>query len=92
MEMEGFMAQKRGLWNLERNKALQDRGAFPMEEGDTIRECKAMYEENFLTSWLRDDGKNKEERIMEANKETKEETGKKRFKRRGERREREGNC
>ena len=36
-EMEGFMAQ-RGLWNLARNKTLQDRGALPTEEGDAIRE------------------------------------------------------
>ena len=35
-EMEGFVAQK-GLWNLARNTALQDRGALPQEEGDTIR-------------------------------------------------------
>ena len=40
-KMEGFMAQK-GLWNLARNKALQDRGALPREEGDTMREYKAM--------------------------------------------------
>ena len=55
-EMEGFMAQK-GLWNLARNKALQDRGALPREEGDAIREFQAMREENFLSSWLREDGK-----------------------------------
>ena len=36
-EMEGFMTQK-GWWNLARNKVLQDRGALPQEEGDTIRE------------------------------------------------------
>ena len=36
-EMEAFMAQK-GVWNLARNKALQDRGALPQEEGNTIRE------------------------------------------------------
>ena len=41
LEMEGFMAQKR-LWNLTRNKALQDRGVLPREEGDTIREYKAI--------------------------------------------------
>ena len=38
-EMEGFMAQE-GLWNLARNKALQDRGALLGEEGDTIRELE----------------------------------------------------
>ena len=28
---------------------LQDRGAFPEEEGDVIREYKAMHEDNFLS-------------------------------------------
>ena len=50
------MAQK-GLWNLARNKALQEKGALPREEGDTIREYKAMHEEKFLSSWLREDGR-----------------------------------
>ena len=36
-EMEGFMAQK-GLWNVAKNKALQDRVAMPREEGDAVRE------------------------------------------------------
>ena len=39
------MAQK-GLRNLARNKALQNRGVLPREEGDTIREYKAVHEEN----------------------------------------------
>ena len=42
-EMGGFMAQK-GLWNLVREKMLQDRGALPKEEGDVVREYKAMHE------------------------------------------------
>ena len=48
------MAQK-GLWNLAREKRLQDRGALPEEEGDMVREYKAMHEENFLSSWLKED-------------------------------------
>ena len=40
-EMEGFMARN-GLWKLSKNKALQDRGALPREEGDAIREYEAM--------------------------------------------------
>ena len=52
-ELEGLMAQK-GLWNLAREKRLQERGAMPKEEGDVIREYNAMHEENFLSSWLRD--------------------------------------
>ena len=83
-EMEGFMAQK-GLWNLARNKPLQDRGALPGEEGDAIREYKAMHEENFLSSWLREDGKGKTKREMEVDKEV-EDVVKKRKKSQGERR------
>ena len=64
--MGAFMAQK-GLWNLDRDKMLQDRGTLPMEEGDVIREYKAMPEENFLSSWLRADGKDKEEGKQKLN-------------------------
>ena len=34
---------------------LRDRGALLEEEGDLVREYKAMDEENFLSSWLRED-------------------------------------
>ena len=77
-EMEGFMAQQRiveSCWK----QISQDRGGLPEEAGDVIREYKAMHEENFLSSWLREDGKDKEESIMEVDKETEEETGKKRI-------------
>ena len=84
------MAQK-GLWNFARENVMKDRGALPEGERDVIREFQAMHEENFLSSWLREDGKNKEERIMEVDKETEEETGRKRM-RRGETRERDGDC
>ena len=60
-EMEGFMAQK-GLWNLAKEKNLRERGELPKEESDAVREYKAMHEENFLSSWLREDEKSKEER------------------------------
>ena len=36
IEMGGFLAQK-GLWNLAREKMLEDRGALPKEEGDIVR-------------------------------------------------------
>ena len=49
--------RKKDLWNLARNKALQDRGALPRR--DAITEYKAVHEENFLGSWLREDGKSK---------------------------------
>ena len=45
------MAQK-GLWNLAREKILR--------ESDAIGEYKAMPEDNFLSSWLREDGGEKE--------------------------------
>ena len=32
-------------------------GVLPEEEGDVIREYKAMHEENVLSSWLRAEGK-----------------------------------
>ena len=55
------MAQK-VLWNLAREKMLQVRGAVPEEEGGVVREYKAKHEENFLSSWLREDGEDKEEK------------------------------
>ena len=62
--MEGPMAQKKGLWILVREKVLRERGALPEEEGDIIRDYKAMHEEIFLGSWLREE--EKEERILET--------------------------
>ena len=43
-----------------------------------MRDYKAMHEENFLSSCLREDVKEKEDIIMETGKETKEEMGKRR--------------
>ena len=80
-EMEGFMAQK-GLWNLAREKNLRERGALPKEEGDAAREYKAMHQEHFLSSWLREDGREEEERTAKMSDETEEERSV-----RGERRE-----
>ena len=58
---------------------LQDRGeSFAQEEGDIVREYKAMHEENFLSSWLRKEQEDKKGRKMEADRETKEDMGKKR--------------
>ena len=76
-EMEGFMAHK-GLWSLAREEMLRDRGALPKEECDFIREHRAMHEENFLSSWQREEETEKEEIILETGKETEEERGKKR--------------
>ena len=54
------MAQK-GLWNLALEKILRQKAALPMEEGHAIGEHNAMNGENFLSSWLREDGREKEE-------------------------------
>ena len=42
------MAQK-GPWNVAREIMLQDRGALPEEEGDIVREYKAMREKFFFS-------------------------------------------
>ena len=70
------MTQK-GIWNIAREKRLQDRGALPSEEGDVIREYKAMHEENFLSSWLREDLAGKEGRREKEVKNIREEVRKK---------------
>ena len=53
-EMGGFMAQK-GLCNLAKEKIMKARGELPDEEGDAVREHEAMHEENFWSSWPRED-------------------------------------
>ena len=55
-------------------KILRKRGEFPKEEGDAIRKHKAMHEENLLSSWLRKDGRGKEERTVKVE-ENEEERG-----------------
>ena len=47
------------LWNIAEKEMLKDRGALPKEEGDLIREFKALREEKFLSSCLREDKKGK---------------------------------
>ena len=34
---------------------LEEIGALAIEDGDSIRECNAMHEHNFLSGWLRED-------------------------------------
>ena len=66
------MAQK-GLWNVAREKMSQDRGALLKEEGDSVKEYKAMYEDKFLSSWLRKDLEGMEERREDMDKKAREE-------------------
>ena len=64
------MAQK-GLWNLAREKMLQNRCALPKEQGDVVREYKTTREEHFLSSLLREVGEDKKEIVLDADRETK---------------------
>ena len=59
------MSQK-GLWNLAKDKIMKERGELPNEEGDAVREYKAMHEENSLSNCPREDGRGKEERTAKV--------------------------
>ena len=74
--MSGFLHKKVTGISQER-KMLQAGTLLSKEEGDVLREFKAMHEENCLGSWLREDGRDKNERKLEVDKETNEEMGKK---------------
>ena len=89
--MEGCMAQI-GVSNLAGEKILRERGALPKEEGDVVRVYKAMHEENFLSSWLREEGKDKEEGTVGMSDEIEEEKCENKKKRRREQRERNMKC
>ena len=56
---------------------MKERGELPNEEGDVVKEYKAMHEEDFWTSWLREDERGKEERMAKAAR-NEEEKGEKR--------------
>ena len=69
---ERFMGQK-GLWDFDRDKLLQDRGALPEEDGDIVREYKAMHQEHFPCCWPREDVKGTEERRKNREEKAREE-------------------
>ena len=52
---------------------LEDRGALPGEEGDLIREYRAIHEATFTSSWLEEDVVGKAEEMENASREAKEE-------------------
>ena len=87
-EMEGLHGAKRVLES-RKKQSFARLSALPREEVDTIREFQALHEENFLSSWLREDGKGKTKREVEVevDREVKEDGGKKKGKKhQGERR------
>ena len=49
----------------------------PKEEGDAVREYKATHEENFLSSWLREDEREEKERTAKFSENSEEERGEK---------------
>ena len=52
---------------------MKERGELPNEEGDAVREYRAMHEENFWSSWPREDERGKKEKTKrEEEKEEKE--------------------
>ena len=61
------MAQK-GLWNLAKEKIMKERCELPHKEGDVVKEFQAMHEEDFWSSWLREDERGKEERMAKTEK------------------------
>ena len=75
-EMDCLMAQK-GLWNLEKEKIMKGREELPKEEGDAVREYKAMHEEDFWSNWLRKDRKVEQEKTNLRERKKKEKREKK---------------
>ena len=70
-----FVAQK-GLRNIAKRRMPEDIGALPREDGDLLREYHAMHEENFLSSWMREDVEGKEEQRERLNEEAEREESK----------------
>ena len=63
-ETEGLTAQ-RGLRKLATEKTMKKRGDLPNEERDVVREFKAVHEEDFWSSRLRESEKSKGESKVE---------------------------
>ena len=82
------MAQK-DLWNLAKEKIMKGRGELPNEEGDAVREYKALHGENFLSSWLRENERGEEERTAKVENNAEERSEKRKRRRRNKRTTRE---
>ena len=63
---------------------MKEKGKLPNEEGDVVKEKKALHEEDFWSSWLREDERGKERRMAKTERKEEEKKG------RGESRERNG--
>ena len=74
--------------NLARERILRERGAVPKEEGDPTGSHRPVHEENFVSIWLKEDGREKEEGTVEMGNEREEERDEKR-RREGEKEENE---
>ena len=70
---------------------LEERGALSKEEGDSRREYRAMREETFQSSWLREDVEGTAEERDNVHRDAKEETWKS-GKRKFEREKENGGC
>ena len=57
-------------------RMLEDRGGLPEEDGNRLREYKAMNEENFPSSWLREDVDGVNAEIQRLSEEAKQEESK----------------
>ena len=57
---------------------MKERVELPNEVGDAVREYRTTYEENFWSSWPREDERGKEERTTKAEKNEEEKNGEKR--------------
>ena len=88
-EMEGLKAQKDVMSRCEREREKNaGERCHAQGRGDVSRECKAMHEENFPSSWLREDLVGKEERRKE-DKKIREEVERKEKRKKEEKREEE---
>ena len=62
--MEGFYGARHV--ELGKRKIMKERGELPNEVGDAVREYKAMHEENFWSSWPREEERGKDEKTARA--------------------------
>ena len=79
-----ILTAQKGMWNLAMKKIMKERGELPNEEGEEVREYKAMHGEDFWSSWPREDERGNEERMAKADRNEEEEGEKRKRKRNGD--------